>query len=82
VINFYLFLLFFLHCLLRYEPGEGPGIRLDSSCGGTGHVITPFYDSLLAKVIARGTNLFDASTKLARALDEFVIEGLRYFQFF
>ncbi len=61
----------------RFEVGEGPGIRIDSSCVGTRHQVTPFYDSLLCKVIATGSDHADACTKMARSLDEFVIEGLQ-----
>eukprot|EP00298_Acanthocystis_sp_HF-20_P014588 c20830_g1_i1.p1 GENE.c20830_g1_i1~~c20830_g1_i1.p1 ORF type:complete len:1181 (+),score=578.18 c20830_g1_i1:19-3561(+) len=60
----------------RFESGEGVGIRLDSSCGGSGHVVTPHYDSLLCKVIGSGRDHIEASTRLARALKEFKIDGL------
>lgn len=62
--------------ITRFEVGEGPGIRIDSSCIGTRHLVTPHYDSLLCKVTATGSDHIDACAKLARSLDEFVIDGL------
>jgi pyruvate carboxylase len=54
-----------------YRPGEGFGIRLDSSSGFSGIVISPHYDSLLSKVTARALNFEDAVRKMSRALSEF-----------
>ena len=42
--------------LLAYRSPGGFGIRLDGGMGYTGAVITPFYDSMLVKVIASGRN--------------------------
>ena len=54
-------------------PG-GPGIRIDSHvyCGYT---ISPYYDSMIAKIIARGSNRAEALARLHRALEEFAISG-------
>ncbi len=41
------------------------------------YVIPPFYDSLVAKLIVKGTSYDLAVSKLERALDEFKIEGVR-----
>ena len=54
-----------------YRPAEGMGIRLDSSSGFAGIVISPHYDSLLSKVTARGLDWDTAIAKLKRALAEF-----------
>lgn len=56
-------------------PG-GPGVRVDS------HVyqryrIPPFYDSLIAKLICFGKTREEAIKRLSRALDEFIIEGVK-----
>ncbi|GAB5354218.1 hypothetical protein AAMO2058_000101000 [Amorphochlora amoebiformis] len=59
-----------------YQVGEGMGIRLDQS-GYQGLVISPYYDSLLAKIIARGRDHQDACTKLHRALSESRVRGVK-----
>jgi acetyl-CoA carboxylase biotin carboxylase subunit len=58
-----------------YAPPGGPKVRLDSHCYG-GYNIPPFYDSMIAKVIARGDNREDALRVMRRALFEYVIEGI------
>jgi acetyl-CoA carboxylase biotin carboxylase subunit len=58
-------------CLL---PG-GPGIRVDSHLYA-GYVVPPYYDSLLAKIMAWGRDREEAITRARRALDECVIEGI------
>lgn len=61
--------------LEEYTVGEGMGIRLDQS-GYKGLLITPYFDSLLAKVTARGRDHQDACNKLHRALSETNIRGV------
>jgi len=56
-------------------PG-GPGIRVDTHIY-SGYKIPPYYDSLVAKLIAYGKNREESLTRLRRALDEFVIEGIK-----
>ncbi len=56
-------------------PG-GPGIRVDTHIY-SGYTIPPYYDSLVAKLIAYGTDREESLTRLRRALDEFVIEGIK-----
>jgi len=56
-------------------PG-GPGIRVDSHVYAQ-YVIPPFYDSLIAKVIAHGRTRDEAIRRMQRALEEFVIEGVK-----
>lgn len=56
-------------------PG-GPGIRVDAAMNSTGRV-HPFYDSLVAKLIGHGRTREEAITRARRALDEFVIEGIK-----
>ncbi len=57
------------------QPG-GPQIRVDSSVT-TGSEIAPFYDSLIAKIIAHGANRGDAILVMGRALHEFIMEGVK-----
>ncbi len=63
--------------LVTYRSASGFGIRLDAGSAFTGAVISPFYDSLLVKVTARGRDQLDASRKLRRCLSEFRIRGVR-----
>lgn len=58
-----------------HMPG-GPGVRVDSaiSCG---HTVPPHYDSLLAKLIVYGDNRAEAISRMAMALDEIEIEGVK-----
>ncbi len=56
------------------EPA-GPGIRVES-CLHDGFEVTPYYDSLLAKVTAWGTDREDARTRMIRALQESRVVGV------
>lgn len=56
-------------------PG-GPGIRVDTHVYA-GYNIPPYYDSLVAKLIAYGKDRNEAIVRLRRSLDEFVIEGIK-----
>jgi acetyl-CoA carboxylase biotin carboxylase subunit len=55
-------------------PG-GAGIRVDTAAYQDG-VIPPYYDSLVAKLIAWGSNREEARTRMLRALGMFVVEGI------
>lgn len=56
-------------------PG-GHGVRLDTHVY-SGYVIPPFYDSMIAKLITTAQTREEAINKMRRALDEFVIEGIK-----
>jgi len=56
-------------------PG-GHGIRLDTHVY-SGYVIPPFYDSMIAKLITTAQTREEAINKMKRALQEFVIEGVK-----
>ena len=56
-------------------PG-GPGIRVDSHMYAH-YSIPPFYDSLIAKLIAFGRNREESISRLRRSLDEFIVEGVK-----
>jgi len=62
--------------ITNYLPPGGPGIRICSSCH-TGHVISPHYDSLISKLMCNGRTRHEAILKMRRALDEYIIEGVR-----
>ena len=55
-------------------PG-GNGVRLDTAVY-SGYKISPFYDSMIAKIIVQGEDRNEAIAKMKRALDECVIEGV------
>ena len=57
-----------------WRPAAGDGIRIDAGIR-TGQDITPFYDPMLAKIIAWGENRNIARTRLARAVEETVLLG-------
>lgn len=57
-----------------HVPG-GPGIRVDTHVY-QGYTIPPYYDSLVAKLIAWGKDREEAIARMIRALEEFVIEGI------
>ena len=56
-------------------PG-GPGIRVDTHIYAQ-YVIPPFYDSLLAKLVAHAPTRDECIARVLRALDEFVVEGVK-----
>ena len=58
-----------------HMPG-GHGIRVDSHAYA-GYVVPPYYDSLVAKIIAVAQEREEAIRKMQRALEEFVIEGIK-----
>lgn len=60
-----------------YRSGEGMGIRLDGASGFAGAIISPYYDSLLVKVIAHSKNLQASCAKMNRALREFRVRGVK-----
>ncbi len=56
-------------------PG-GPGVRVDTAAYSDA-VIPPYYDSLVAKLIAHGRDRNEAIARMRRALEGFVIEGIK-----
>ena len=60
----------------RFEPPEGPGIRVDAGIAA-GSDVGIFYDSLVAKLIAHGETRRAAIERLGAALAAFRIEGVR-----
>jgi len=58
-----------------HVPG-GYGVRVDSHVYAQ-YVVTPYYDSMLAKLIVWGRNREEAMTRTERALEEFIIEGVK-----
>lgn len=56
-------------------PG-GPGVRVDTAVYSEA-VVPPYYDSLVAKLIAFGDDRAEAIARMSRALDQFVVEGIK-----
>jgi len=59
-----------------FHPSGGHGVRVDTHVYG-GYKIPPYYDSLIAKLIVKARSRDLAIRKMLRALDEFVIEGVK-----
>lgn len=59
-----------------FLPSGGNGLRVDSAVYA-GYTIPSFYDSMIAKVITKGRTREEAIQKMKRALNEFVIEGIK-----
>ncbi len=58
-----------------YFPG-GPGVRIDT-CMYNGYEISPYYDSMVAKIIVWAPNRLEAIRRMRRALEELIIDGLQ-----
>lgn len=61
--------------VLRWQPAELPNVRIDHGMLEQGE-ISPFYDPMVAKVIAYGKTRLDAIRLLARAVDDCVLLGV------
>ena len=62
--------------ITRWTPPQGQGVRLDSHAG-EGYLVPPFYDSMIGKLIVRGTDRNDAIDKLIAAINAFELEGIK-----
>ena len=60
----------------KYLPPSGFGVRIESGIY-EGYEVPPYYDPLIVKLIVWGSDREKAITRINRALDEFVIEGIR-----
>jgi pyruvate carboxylase len=63
--------------ITHYRSAAGMGIRLDAGTAFSGAMVTPFYDSLLVKVTARGKRFIDATRRMERVLQEFRVRGVK-----
>jgi len=62
--------------ITAFNPPGGPGIRVETAAY-TQYVIPPYYDSMIAKLIVHAETRADAIQRMRRALDEFIIEGVK-----
>ena len=61
--------------ITAFHPPGGTGVRVDTAAYAEG-VIPPYYDSLIAKLIVRGKDRSEAISRMARALEMFIVEGI------
>ncbi|MEL6273514.1 MAG: acetyl-CoA carboxylase biotin carboxylase subunit [Bacteroidota bacterium] len=59
-----------------FHSSKGHGVRVDTHVYA-GYSIPPYYDSMIAKLICRARTREECITKMERALDEFIIEGVK-----
>lgn len=59
-----------------FHSPKGHGVRVDTHVYA-GYVIPPYYDSLIAKLICKAQTREECITKMQRALDEFIVEGVK-----
>jgi acetyl-CoA carboxylase biotin carboxylase subunit len=62
--------------VLDFHAPGGLGVRVDSALYA-GYNVPPYYDSLIAKLIVHGSNRDECMARLKRALEEFVVGGIK-----
>ncbi len=62
--------------ITSFHSPKGHGVRVDTHVY-SGYTIPPYYDSMIAKLIVRARTRDEAITKMERALDEFIVEGIK-----
>ena len=62
--------------ITAYHPPGGLGVRVDSFVYAN-YSVVPHYDSLIAKLIVHAETREDAISRMARALDEYIIDGIK-----
>ena len=60
----------------EYFPPSGPGVRVDSYLY-SGYTVPPYYDAMVSKLIVHGKDRDEAVRRMSRALEEFVIGGIK-----
>lgn len=62
--------------IVYFHSPKGHGVRVDTHAYA-GYTVPPYYDSMIAKLICRAETREECITKMERALDEFVIDGIK-----
>ncbi len=62
--------------IVSFHSPKGHGVRVDTHVYA-GYTIPPYYDSMIAKLICRARTREECIKKMERALDEFVVEGIK-----
>ncbi|HMK28056.1 MAG TPA: acetyl-CoA carboxylase biotin carboxylase subunit [Terriglobales bacterium] len=61
--------------ITTFNPPGGTGVRIDTAAYAES-VIPPYYDSLIAKLVVRGKDRQEAISRMSRALEMFIVEGI------
>ncbi len=62
--------------ITSFHSSKGHGVRVDTHVYA-GYSVPPFYDSMIAKLICKAQTREECITKMQRALDEFIVEGVK-----
>ena len=62
--------------ITSFHSPKGHGVRVDTHVYA-GYTVPPYYDSMIAKLICKAQTREECITKMQRALDEFIIEGIQ-----
>ncbi len=62
--------------ITTYNAPGGPGVRVDTAVYSN-YSVPPNYDSMIAKLIVHGNDREEAMARMSRALEEFIIEGIK-----
>ena len=62
--------------ITSFHSPKGHGVRVDTHVYA-GYTVPPYYDSMIAKLICRASTREDCIRKMQRALDEFIVEGIK-----
>jgi acetyl-CoA carboxylase biotin carboxylase subunit len=61
--------------ITTFNPPGGTGVRVDTAAYAES-IVPPYYDSLIAKLVVRGKDRDEAISRMSRALEMFIIEGI------
>lgn len=62
--------------ITSFHSAKGHGVRVDTHVYA-GYTVPPYYDSMIAKIICKAQTREEVILKMQRALDEFIIEGIK-----
>ena len=62
--------------ITSFHSSKGHGVRVDTHVYA-GYVVPPYYDSMIAKLICKAQTREECIKKMQRALDEFIVEGVK-----
>lgn len=62
--------------ITSFHSSKGHGVRVDTHVYAS-YTMPPYYDSMIAKIICRAPTRSECITKMERALDEFIVEGIK-----
>ncbi|MFZ1495563.1 MAG: acetyl-CoA carboxylase biotin carboxylase subunit, partial [Saprospiraceae bacterium] len=62
--------------ITSFHSSKGHGVRVDTHVYA-GYTVPPYYDSMIAKLICKARTREECITKMERALDEFIVEGIK-----